>query len=629
MNPDHAPSCYGVSMNVLSPGEPFGPFTIEGFIAGGGMGQVYAAAHTVYGHAAAIKVLHERYATDPRWHRRFSEEGLLGLQLKHPHVLSARELVEHDGRVALVMDLVGGGQNLLKVVERDWPTGLSLGQALMLFLRIVSGVEYLHDRHLIHGDIKPENVLIDGSLRDPDSWMPKVTDFGTVALLVDPVTIDGKPAVVASPRYASPEHLRGVEQLTEASDVYALGLILHYLLSGQHASGARTVQEAAEQVDGPISLVHVVDQPDPLLTILLRATNPAPDRRYASCRALALAIRDVLDELGLGMRLEDLTSELATEVVEERARAQRALHEQASEITLGEPIVHEPQVDGTPGGGADPDPKEQIDPTNNAPPEHDDSSEHHENPDPDHTLDDEDTLVVDETHDEAHDEAHDEDESESGDDWAPYGTAPARERPEAWRDAEEHSYRAPVINQETLPAAPDPSPSPQAQELLSSSGSAKTDDAQDSDALGPVGGPPGLDLDPTAPRPSVSPPALSRPSVPTLPTPPKLQTIEPQEDPDDAPTEQASARVIVRPSSAPPAPERSTHPAVDATEHPTVVDQERTEPSASSDLASTAVPSSPESSDTPSRTSLLVLVASGAGLGLATVVAAWLLGFWP
>jgi eukaryotic-like serine/threonine-protein kinase len=506
-------------MTILKPGAAFGPFTIEGYVAGGGMGQVYAATHAVYGHPVALKVLHEPFSADPRWHRRFSEEGLLGLQLKHPHVLSARELVEHDGRLALVMDLVSGGQNLLKVMERDWPTGLPLGLALGVFLRVVSGVEYLHDRKLVHGDLKPENVLIDGGLRDPATWAPKVTDFGTLALIADPVTIDGRVAVVASPRYASPEHLRGVDQLTEASDVYALGLLLHFLLCGAHASGARTIAEAARQVGGPISLVYVVDQPDPLLAILERATHPEPARRYASCRDLALAVRDVLDELGLGLQLDDLQAELATEIVEDRAQAQRALYgaEGGSEVTLGDPLVaEEPQA---PPRGSSPDPDEES-------------------------------------------------------------------------PADDPSAAPPPA-----PAAPSP-------------GAAEA-------------APPAL-------RPTVR----LAPILPAPPTPPDddapLGFIAPADDADDAPTEQASARVVIRPGTAPPPPLREAgHVDPAAPKSGSTASVARSAAGPASAAPTPDRPAPPPNDDAPSRGAVIGLVLAGAGLGLGAVILAWLLGWWP
>lgn len=331
----------------LEPGTVFGPYTIEGFIAAGGMGQVYAGRHTVYGSPVALKVLHAVLHADPSWRRRFNEEGVIGQQLKHPHVLAARELVEHDGRVALVMDLVRGGQTLLKTVNREFATGLPLVSALQVFLGVLQGVEYAHGKGVVHGDIKPENVLVHADdFRTPDTWVPMVTDFGTFALIANPVVIDGQAAVVASPRYASPEHLHGIDKIDARSDIYCLGLLLHFLLTGRHASEARTVEEAHEHTRAPVPLVHLVDQPVSIHLLFQRATAVSPDDRYRTCREFAIAIRATLDELGVQLRLEDLQADLATEVMEERARlkaqiaareAEEAAAEAPTELSVDEP----------------------------------------------------------------------------------------------------------------------------------------------------------------------------------------------------------------------------------------------------------------------------------------------------
>lgn len=311
----------GDPVTRLETGTRFGAYTIEGLVASGGMGEVYAARDLLYGSPVALKVLHPRLHADRSWRRRFNEEGLVGTRLKHPHVLSARELVEHDGRVALVMDLVSGGQTLEKAVQRFHPTGLPLVQALQVFLTIVQGVEYLHGKGIVHGDLKPDNVLVDGRHRDPSTWRARVTDFGTVALIAHPVSIGGRSAVVATPRYASPEHLLGIDRVDARSDIYALGLVLHFLLSGRHASEARTVEEAATWLLRPPPLVHLVDQPESVHAVFVKATSPDRADRHGSCRELALAVRDVLDGLGAGLELEDLGADLATEVDEEsRAR---------------------------------------------------------------------------------------------------------------------------------------------------------------------------------------------------------------------------------------------------------------------------------------------------------------------
>jgi serine/threonine-protein kinase len=314
----------------LTDGTVFGSYTIEGIVAGGGMGQVYAARHNVYGAAVALKVLHPSLHADEGWRARFNEEGLVGTQLKHPHVLSARELVHNDGRIALVLDLVPGGQTLEKVVTREFREGVALVPALQVFLRLLQGMDYLHGKGIVHGDLKPENVLLEGDFRRPDSWVPKVTDFGTVALIANPVEIDGRAAVVATPRYASPEHLYGVDRIEIRSDIYCLGLILHFLLSGRHVSNATNVREAAERVMLPVPIVNLVDHPDALIDVFKKATAVEAPHRYDSVRALALAIRAVLTELGAELDLPDIAADLATEVDEDRARQRKATTASAS-----------------------------------------------------------------------------------------------------------------------------------------------------------------------------------------------------------------------------------------------------------------------------------------------------------
>lgn len=325
-------------MEHLEPGATFGPYAVEGLIAGGGMGQVYAARHDVYGSVCALKVLHAKLHEDADWRARFNEEGLVGTQLKHPHVLSARELVEHDGRVAIVMDLVKGGQTLEKVMSREFAKGLPLVAALQVFLQIVQGIDYLHAKGIVHGDLKPENVMIEGEYRKPETWRLKVTDFGTIGLIAHPVIIDGRTAVVATPRYASPEHLRGVDQIEVRSDVYCLGLVLHFLLSGAHCSDARTVREAAMFVLDEVPVVALVDHPDGVLAVFRKATSQSADLRYANCRELALAVRQALDALGVSLELEDVAADLATEVDEDRLALQGAPVQpgEASELTESE-----------------------------------------------------------------------------------------------------------------------------------------------------------------------------------------------------------------------------------------------------------------------------------------------------
>ncbi len=309
-------------MDTLEPGTPFGAYTIEGLIAGGGMGSVYAARHSVYGTTCALKVLHPKLHGDESWRKRFEAEGFAGTTLKHPHVLAAREVVlEEDHQIGLVLDLVKEGLTLHRVMSREYRTGVPLAQALRVFLGIVQGIEYAHSKEIVHGDIKPENVLIQGEFRDPTTWRAMVTDFGTIGILAHPVEIDGMPAVVVSPRYASPEHLKGMVHLEPRSDIYCLGLLLHYIVTGKHASTAKTVEAAATQVSKPTSTTSLLNLPEAVGVLFKTATRRNIDKRFQSARELALAVRDLLDQLGEGLELADLQADLATEIVEEQQQA--------------------------------------------------------------------------------------------------------------------------------------------------------------------------------------------------------------------------------------------------------------------------------------------------------------------
>ncbi len=345
-------------MATFEAGEKFGDYTIEGLVAGGGMGKVYAARDALYGNVIALKVLHKGLHADEDWRIRFNLEGVIGQQLKHPHVVAARELIEHDESVGIVLDLVLGGLTVHRVISREYPDGLQLVTALRLFLGIVQGVEYAHGKMVTHGDIKPENVLLAGNLREPDKWVPKVTDFGTVGIMAHPVVIDGRPAVVVSPRYASPEHLQGIDKLEPRSDVYCLGLLLHYLVTGKHASPASDVKEAARNVAKAVSLVQLVDHPEGVSEIVRRCTQIGMDERYQSCRELAVAVREQLDALGAKLDLEDVSPDLATEVMEERAEMKAA----AANGPVPSPDAT--GVEETTGFGDDP-PAQEHDPEQN------------------------------------------------------------------------------------------------------------------------------------------------------------------------------------------------------------------------------------------------------------------------
>lgn len=213
---------------ALTTGQPIGHYKIEREIGRGGMGAVYLAvrADDQYQKRVAIKLVKRGMDTDSVL-RRFRNERQILANLDHPNI--ARLLdggTTADGLPYFVMEYIEG---VPVNVYCDAQT-LSIIERLELFRTICAAVQYAHQNLVIHRDIKPSNILVtaDGT--------PKLLDFG-IAKLLDPASVENAEATqtafrVMTPEYASPEQLRG-QNVTTASDVYSLGVLLYELLTGQ------------------------------------------------------------------------------------------------------------------------------------------------------------------------------------------------------------------------------------------------------------------------------------------------------------------------------------------------------------------------------------------------------------
>lgn len=267
-----------------------GPYVIERVIASGGMGTVYAARRDddVYHKTVAVKVVRTvPQDLDPGWQAerlaRFTIERQVLAELDHPCI--ARMLdggTTRDGRPFLVMEYVEGVPIDL-YCDR---AGLSIKGRVRLFIRVCEAAAEAHQRLILHRDIKPANILVraDGT--------PKLLDFG-LAKPLDPLhggharaqTQDGR--FMGTLAYAAPEQIAdgGTHQDTR-SDIYALGLVLYRLLSGEHAysaSGTMTevLRRITEQTPSPPSRVNHAVSTD-LDVVTLKALAKDPGRRYQS-----------------------------------------------------------------------------------------------------------------------------------------------------------------------------------------------------------------------------------------------------------------------------------------------------------------------------------------------------------
>jgi non-specific serine/threonine protein kinase/serine/threonine-protein kinase len=271
-------------------GRRIGPYRVLGELGRGGMGVVYLAerADAAFEKKVAIKVVRGGFAAGALMHR-FQEERRILATLDHPNIARLLDAgTTEDGLPYFVMEHVDG---IPLDVYAQAP--LALGQRLALFHEVCAAVQYAHQRLVIHRDIKARNILV-----TPDGT-PKLLDFG-IAKLLEP-GLEGEEQTRTGLRAltlegASPEQVRG-EPLTVTSDVYALGVLLYRLLTGQspYGPGRRSdpdlMRAICEEAPARPSTVAPSEQRRPLGGeldwITLKALRKEADRRYPSVEQLA------------------------------------------------------------------------------------------------------------------------------------------------------------------------------------------------------------------------------------------------------------------------------------------------------------------------------------------------------
>lgn len=313
-----APAVPG-DLRTLIPG-----YDIHREISRGGQGVVYLATQQSTKRRVAIKLLLSGAGASPAVRKRFEREIELVAQLKHPNIISIfHSGLTRDGRQFYVMDYVDGVTLDRYVRDRQ----CTLEETIRLFLEVCDGVQYAHQRGMIHRDLKPGNVLVSeetessGSRRVGDGTpalraYPKILDFGLAKLLDGstdaPVSMTDE--VVGTLPYMSPEQATGRhDQVDTRTDVYALGVILYNLLTGEYPY--RVVGSLMEVVQNitdtspmpPIKRWQASENglrrklskecpfDEDVQTIVLKALAKEPDRRYQSAGEFARDLRRYLE----------------------------------------------------------------------------------------------------------------------------------------------------------------------------------------------------------------------------------------------------------------------------------------------------------------------------------------------
>ncbi len=265
-------------------GEPlrrFGDYELLEEIGRGGMGVVYRARQVSLNRPVAVKMIASGELASPEFVQRFHLEAEATAGLQHPNIVAIHEVGVHKGQHFYSMDYVEGQTLAERVLNNPVPPEL----AADYLKTIAEAVHYAHQRGILHRDLKPSNVLID-SLDQPH-----LTDFGLAKRLTgdSDLTLTGQ--VLGSPNYMPPEQALGRRQAaTIACDVYSLGAILYFLLTGRPPFAAESLTEILQQVlhSEPVSprLLNPT-VPRDLETICLKCMSKEPERRYGSVLALA------------------------------------------------------------------------------------------------------------------------------------------------------------------------------------------------------------------------------------------------------------------------------------------------------------------------------------------------------
>jgi len=261
-----------------------GRYRIDRRVGAGGMGAVYVGLHVELDKRVALKVVQPRLGADPTIAQRFVQEARAASAIGHEHIVQITDFGRtDDGAAFLVMEYLDG-EDLADTLRRDGP--LPWPRVLHIVEQIAWALAAAHRQGIVHRDIKPANCYRVPREHDPD--FIKVLDFGLAKVLAqdrDGESLTGTGMLLGTPGYIAPELYRGLKA-DHRVDIYALGALMHKLLTGElppmaSGSGAQT---------GGLRALAI---PDAVEAVLAKALREAPDERHATAQDLAQALRAI------------------------------------------------------------------------------------------------------------------------------------------------------------------------------------------------------------------------------------------------------------------------------------------------------------------------------------------------
>jgi serine/threonine protein kinase len=254
---------------------------------GGAMSHVYKARDTALGRIVAIKILTDQGMADSETKNRFLEEARLSASLSHENIIRFYDYGEEDGRPYIVMELLTGETLGDAITTGRYRT---LRAKLAVALEIGRALEYIHSRHIIHRDVKPQNIHIDESCR------VKLMDFGVAKQEGLALTAAG--FTLGTPYYMAPEQVQG-RSISHRIDIYAFGVVLLEFLTGSRPINGSTVERIFDEiVYRPLNLapLRTTQTPEAVCRLIERCTAKDPNARWASFAEVCRELERILNE---------------------------------------------------------------------------------------------------------------------------------------------------------------------------------------------------------------------------------------------------------------------------------------------------------------------------------------------
>jgi serine/threonine-protein kinase PpkA len=257
-------------------------YRIERELGHGGMAIVYLALQESLHRHVALKVIKPILTTDEEFAQRFLREGRIIAQLSDPHIVTVYDIATHDNTYYLSMEYLSGGTLQQRIRE-----GLPLEEARAIARAIASALNYAHRRGIIHRDIKPQNILF------RENGAPVLTDFGIAKTLGSTTVMTRTGLSLGTPRYMSPEQIRG-QQVDARADLYSFGVLFYEMLTGNVPFTADdSFALAMMHVTAPVpELPPQLSRFQPLLNRLL---DKDPKQRFQSGQEFIVAL-DALEK---------------------------------------------------------------------------------------------------------------------------------------------------------------------------------------------------------------------------------------------------------------------------------------------------------------------------------------------